>query len=128
VPSHSSLQTFSDCWDQIFATALFIISILAITDKKTAKLPNKINAILIGLSLVIVGTSFGINCGFAVNPARDFAPRLFTLIAGWGWKVFEANDYFFWIPMTMPMLGAVLAVILYQIFIANHWPEDEDEN
>jgi len=126
-PMYISLQTFSDCWDQLFATAFFILAILAITDKNNSKLPNAVNAILIGCCLIIVGTSFGINCGFAVNPARDFAPRLFTLMAGWGWKVFYANNYFFWIPLIMPMFGAVLAVCLYHLFIANHWPENESD-
>ena len=32
----------------------------------------------IGLTVLGIGICFGFNCGYAINPARDFAPRLFT--------------------------------------------------
>jgi glycerol uptake facilitator-like aquaporin len=115
---------FSNIFDQFFATFLFIMAVLAITDAKNTQIPHVIKAVLIGLVLLIIGTSYGFNCGFPVNPARDFAPRLFTLIAGWGTKTFTACNYFFWIPLVSPMIGAAVGTFVYQIFIANHWPED----
>jgi len=103
---------------------LFIISILAITDKKNTEIPHQTVAILIGLSLIVVGAAFGYNGGFAVNPARDFGPRMFTLIAGWGTKTFTAGNYYFWIPIIGPMLGSVFGTFLYWIFISNHWLDE----
>lgn len=120
----NSLATFSNFFDQFFSTALFIISILAITDKKNTEIPHQTVAILIGLSLIVVGTAFGYNGGFAVNPARDFGPRMFTLVAGWGTKTFSAGNYYFWIPIIGPMLGSVFGTFLYWIFISNHWLEE----
>ena len=32
----------------------------------------------VGLTILAIGVCFGFNCGYAINPARDFAPRLFT--------------------------------------------------
>ena len=126
--SESGTETFSLFWDQFFSTALFITSILAICDDENTsnKIPHTIKAVLVGLSLFAVGTAFGLNSGFAVNPARDFAPRMFTLMAGWGGKVFTAGPYYFWIPIVAPMCGSVLAVVMYQLFICNHWPNDAD--
>ena len=40
--------------------------------------------IAMGLIVTGIGTAFAFNCGYAINCARDFGPRLFTLIAGWG--------------------------------------------
>jgi len=41
------------------------------------------------------------------NPARDFGPRLFTAVAGWGTEVFRANNYWWWVPVIGPCIGAV---------------------
>ena len=32
----------------------------------------------IAFTVLGIGISFGFNCGYAINPARDLAPRLFT--------------------------------------------------
>ncbi|RNA41258.1 aquaporin-3 [Brachionus plicatilis] len=122
--------------DQFFSTALFIITILGVTDKRNNDLANEKTAFMIGISLTVIGTSFGYNCGFAVNPARDLAPRIFTSIAGWGWKPFTVGNYFFWIPVVAPFLGSILGTLLYSLFISNHWPDsnnaedydDDDDN
>ena len=42
----------------------------------------------IDLLLMVIGASFGFNSGYAVNPAKDFSPRLFTAMAKWGPDVF----------------------------------------
>lgn len=119
------IELFSNFFDQFFATTLFIVGVLAICDSRNTNIPHIIKAVLVGLILLIIGTSFGLNCGFPVNPARDFGPRLFCLIAGWGTKMFTAGNYFFWIPLVAPMIGAVSGTLTYQLFIANHWPEED---
>ena len=67
--------------DEFFSTSLFIIMVLAITDKKN-ELQQPFVALFIGLTLLTIGTSYGYNSGFALNPVRDFWPRVFTAIAG----------------------------------------------
>lgn len=79
-----------------------------------------LNAILCGLIVFLLAMSYSYNSGGAINPARDFGPRLFTFIAGWGTKVFTAGHYFFWIPLVAPFLGAILATVLYLFLISNH--------
>jgi len=44
--------------------------------------------LFVGLTVVAIGMALGFNCGYAINPARDFAPRFFTAIAGWTFDVF----------------------------------------
>ena len=54
------------------------------------------------------------------NPARDFGPRLFTAVAGWGGGVFTAANGWWWVPVVAPVIGAVLGAWLYDLFINNH--------
>lgn len=63
--------------------------------------------------------------------ARDFGPRLFAaLVFGWN-QVFQANNYFFWIPIVCPISGGILGTWIYQGYIwliKNHGPPSFTEN
>ena len=37
----------------------------------------------------------------------------------------EESNYFFWIPLVMPMIGGPIGSILYQSIIGWHFPEGE---
>jgi len=113
-------------WDQIFGTLLLTLTILAITDKNNMKTPSGLVPISVGAVVTVIGISYGLNCGYAINPARDFGPRLFTLAAGWGTEVFSAYNYWFWVPLVAPHLGAVIGGLLYLGLIGIHL-EDEEE-
>ena len=79
---------------------------------------------------MIIGMAFGANCGYAVNPARDFGPRLFTCLAGWGSLVFlEPDNFRYLVPIIGPVLGGVAGVVTYdQLITRFHSDEDEDGN
>lgn len=126
--SSCSLDTIPLFWDQFLATCLYIICIISIADQKNTppEIPHVFKAILCGLALFVTDCAFGLNCGYAINPARDFAPRIFTLIFGWGGKVF--SDLYFWIPMVAPMLGSAFAVLVYKLFISHHFYRIDDLN
>src|SRR5438128_6060576 len=76
--------------DQIVGTALLVAGIFGITDDRNAPAPKGLAPVIVGLLVVAIGMAFGFNAGYAINPARDFGPRLFTAIAGWGGSVFTA--------------------------------------
>ena len=73
---------------QVIATALFAICVLAITDKKNLGAPSGMEPFMVGLSITMLGLSYGYNCAYALNPARDLGPRIFTAISGWGLEPF----------------------------------------
>lgn len=57
---------------------------MAMSDPRNM-MPNKgLYPIANGLLVIGLGLSFRLNCGNAMNPARDLAPRIFSAIAGWG--------------------------------------------
>lgn len=48
-----------------------------------------------------------------MNPARDFGPRLFAFLSGWGQQALPGNNYF-WVPIVGPIMGAGLGGLLYE--------------
>ncbi|MFE7767861.1 aquaporin, partial [Streptomyces sp. NPDC057438] len=75
----------------------------------------------IGLVVVAIGLTFGTNAGYAINPARDFGPRLFTYFEGWGSialpGTFEWFSGYWWIPIVGPLIGGVVGVGVYDLLI-----------
>jgi MIP family channel proteins len=74
--------------DQVVGTFLLLLGVFAITDPYNAEMEKGVQPVAIGFLLWGIGASFGFNCGYAINPARDLGPRVFTAIAGWGKDVF----------------------------------------
>ena len=78
--------------DQVVGTALLVGVILGITDTRNSPPPAGLTPVVVGLLVVLIGATFGFNSGYAINPARDFGPRLFTFVAGWGGEVFTRRQ------------------------------------
>ena len=116
------LTTIGGFVDQVVGTALLMATILAITDQRNNATPAWLTPIVVGGIVVAIGVSFGFNAGYAINPARDLGPRLFTAIAGWGGEVFSAASAWWWVPVVAPCVGAVLGAVTYDVLIANHHP------
>ena len=103
-PSHKGHSPPGGIGDQFLATGLLVLCVCAITDRRnmqvivtnimaktatifivivhTEQVTKQLVPLYIGLTVLAIGICFGFNCGFALNPARDFAPRLFSMIAG----------------------------------------------
>jgi glycerol uptake facilitator protein len=61
--------------------------------------------------------------GYAINPARDFGPRLFTLTAGFRNTGFE-TPHVFLVPIIGPYLGGLLGALIYDLGIRPHLPAE----
>lgn len=104
--------------DQIAGTAMLLLCIFALVDRKNMAPESNMGPLLIGAIVLIIGMSFGSNCGYAINPARDFSPRLFTYVAGWGRQVFDVHHGLWWlVPIIGPCIGAVVGAVAYEVFI-----------
>jgi len=110
--------------DQVVGTALLAGVILAITDQKNNKITDGLTPVLIGLLVFTIGLSYGFNCGYAINPARDFGPRLFTSMVGYGSQVFTEGNYWFWVPIVAPVVGAIVGSIFYNVLIGLQYTKD----
>ena len=111
--------------DQVVGTALLILVIFAIGDRRNSAPDAALAPVLVGLLVVLIGMTFGFNAGYAINPARDLGPRLFTAVAGWGSEVFRAGHHWWWVPIVGPCVGAVLGGAVYDLLITRHHPQEE---
>jgi MIP family channel proteins len=119
------LRTFPDgLIDQVVGTALLIALIFALTDQKNLAPEGRMVPIHFGLLVVLIGMTFGFNAGYAINPARDLGPRLFTFVAGWGREVFRAGNHWWWVPIVGPLVGGVLGGAIYDQLIGRHHPAE----
>jgi MIP family channel proteins len=96
--------------DQIVGTAPLLLCICALSDSRNLAPAPCVTPILVGATVLVIGIAFGFNAGYAINPARDLSPRLFTFVAGWGSEVFRAGHSWWWIPIVGPLGGDVLGV------------------
>lgn len=101
--------------------ALLMGVIFGITDSRNSPAPAGLAPVIVGLLVVAIGASFGWNTGYAINPARDFGPRLFTFLAGWGGEVFTAANGWWWVPIVAPCVGTVAGGWLYDIFVGSRF-------
>jgi MIP family channel proteins len=106
--------------DQIVGTALLLLLVLALGDQKNFAPEGRLAPILVGAAVVLIGMTFGFNAGYAINPARDLGPRIFTAIAGWGGEVFTAGNSWWWVPIVGPLIGGVLGGYVYDLCITKH--------
>jgi glycerol uptake facilitator protein len=130
VPTYSIFATFPAPYfhnvigpliDQIVGTAFLVAFVFALVDEVNQPVRANLAPIAIGFVVVAIGLSFGANAGYAINPARDFGPRILALIAGWGKVAFPGNygniSGYFWIPIVGPIVGAVLGAYAYDFAI-----------
>lgn len=113
---------FTGFLTEVFATGLLVAGIFAVLDQHNRpaspfSAPNAVALLVVG-----IGSAFSLNTGCAINPARDFGPRLMMLTAGWGSHVFSLNHYYFWIPIVGPTVGGVLGGLVYIMLVGHHHP------
>jgi glycerol uptake facilitator protein len=109
------LHAFSD---EIVLTALLLLGIFAITEEFNTMAPMaNSGALIIGLLVAAIGASAGYLEAWAINPARDFGPRLFAYFAGWGPAALPAPGHYWWVPIAGPLVGGVIGAGIYQYLI-----------
>ena len=109
--------------DELIGTALLVGIVFAIIDNLNLPPKGNLAPWIIGIIVAGIGMSYGANSGYAINPARDFGPRLLAWAAGWGDIAMPGNygnvDWYFWIPIVAPVVGAVIGGLVYDFFISH---------
>ena len=108
----SFVGTFGAFADEFVGTALLVGLIFAIVDVRNQPVQANLNPLISGFMSVAIGSSFGANTGYAINPARDFGPRLWIAIVSGGASL-SADNFYFWIPIVAPLLGGSVGALIY---------------
>ncbi len=117
-------STFENLLTEIIGTAVLVFGILAIgAHAQELKTPGDLDLSLVfskGLSFLLVGflvwgigLALGGPTGYAINPARDFGPRLahaLLPIAGKG----RSDWGYSWIPIVGPVVGGLVAAYVFR--------------
>lgn len=113
--------------DQIIGTAILLFLIVAVTDTRNSPPLANMAPLIIGLIVVAIGFAWGTNAGYAINPARDFGPRLASFITGYGgaWRD-QYGSLYFWVPILGPIIGGPIGVLLYDNLVHRFLPADAD--
>jgi glycerol uptake facilitator protein len=106
--------------DQVVGTALLVGLVFAITDPKNQPVAAALNPVMVGLVVVAIGVSWGGMHGYAINPARDLGPRLFTLVAGFRDTGFGTHAA--WVPVVGPLVGGLLGALVYEWLVRPFLP------
>ncbi|MGC4941457.1 MIP/aquaporin family protein [Kribbella sp. DT2] len=133
LPGNGSMDLGVDLWggfrDQVIGTAILLFVILAITDLRNTSPGVNLAPFVVGLLVVGIGMAWGTNAGYAINPARDFGPRLASFFTGYdGAFKDQFGDVYFWVPIVAPIIGALVGAFLYDLLVGRNLPiADEDE-
>lgn len=101
---------------EIIATTFLIIGVAALFGKATLNGPvSGLGPYLVGVLVWGIGLSLGGPTGYAINPARDFGPRLAHALLPIDGK--EGSDWSYaWVPILGPCVGGLLGAYLSQHF------------
>ena len=107
--------------DQVVGTAFLVMLVVAVIDARNTAVGSNMAPLIIGFIVAAIGMSYGPNAGYAINPARDFGPRLLAFFAGWGHVALPGTYHaitgpnftgYFWIPIVGPLVGGVIGVLI----------------
>ncbi len=105
-------NTFQNLLSEIIGTFVLVLGVLFIS-KPTDTL-GALDALPVALLVLGIGLSLGGSTGYAINPARDLGPRIMHFILPMKGKR-DSNWSYSWIPVLGPIIGGILAVLLFNL-------------
>jgi len=109
-------------FSEFLGTMMLVLVVFALTDPRNQSPGSNLSPLLIGFVVWSIGLSLGGLTGYAINPARDFGPRLASVAFGWGTAVFQSHGWYCWVPIAAPLAGGVAGGVLYDSAIRRFLP------
>lgn len=98
---------------EIIGTYVLALAVLYMAEPEVGL--GALNALPVALVVLGIGLSLGGPTGYAINPARDFGPRIMHFLLPIPGK--RNSDWkYSWVPIVGPMIGAALAAGMFLVF------------
>lgn len=94
------MTTTGAFFSEFLASAVLMFCIFALGESKRGGGAKNLSPLVLCFVFVGITACFGWETGFAINPARDFGPRLMTCALGYGRDVWTARNYYFWVSFS----------------------------
>ena len=102
---------------EVIGTAILLLAIFCVTDERNKTSPQVLTATAIGLTVTLLISLLGPLTMACFNPARDFAPRVFSSMVGWGAVPFAVNGHgWLTVYILAPLVGGLLGGAIYRVF------------
>ena len=103
---------------EVIGTFVLLVGVLAIPSVKNlvpeSGFGTGFGPFLVGILVWSIGLSLGGPTGYAINPARDFGPRLAHALLPIPEK--GASDFAYaWVPIVGPIVGGILGAVVYKL-------------
>ncbi|KAJ1912775.1 hypothetical protein H4219_005477 [Mycoemilia scoparia] len=108
----SNVGFWHGAFTELLGTFVLSMGIHSISDRAANPNVEVISPIAIGLLFSGIGLGIGYPTGYALNPARDFGPRLFSAFL-YGGKVFTVHNWYWLAPLISPFIGGSLGAGFY---------------
>jgi glycerol uptake facilitator protein len=111
---------------EALGTAVLVLVILCTTDERNGSRPGLLTAATIGLTITMLISLLAPLTMAGFNPARDFGPRLFSALVGWGRIAFTTNGCG-WLTVYIlgPIVGGQVGGILYRLFFLRSYASSQ---
>jgi glycerol uptake facilitator len=111
--------------DQVIGTAILVFVIFALTEARNNPPMANLTPFIIGLLVVGIGMAWGTDAGYAINPARDFGPRLASFFTGYGEAMRDQyGNFYFWVPIIAPIIGGLVGAAAWRFLVHRYLPTE----
>lgn len=109
---------------EVMMTMLLLLAILSLGDQHNPQAPTgNLAPMFTGLTVSAMVMIGGPLTMAALNPARDFGPRLLGYLAGWGRIAFPGpRGSEWWVYLLAPSVGGLLGGAIYEGFVRRFFP------